>query len=337
MDDRKKTWKVKNEEDLTVPEFENKVYCVDNLKLLKKLPSESLDLVYIDPPYMTGRNFKTLDNIGFCDKFESREHYLEWLKVRLIEIHRVLKKTGNLFIHADKHSNHYIKVLTDEVFRESNFRGEFIWKRKFGIATTTPRRPPTCHDTILLYGKTGFCTYNGYFKELSNDQKKAFRLNDNDGRGPYRKQNLTAPRFKTKGSRVYKGFRSPPNRPWKYSEEKMKQKDDDGRIVFPENKGGRLYYKQYLKESKGIQQVNIWDDISPVKVSSKEGTDYPTQKPEALLERIIKIGSNEGDLVADFFCGSGTTPAVARRLGRKYIACDRNPDAVKITKERLNE
>ena len=318
-------------------DFQNKVYCIDNLKLLCKLPSESIDLCYIDPPFFTQRNHKTIEGVGFEDKFESIAHYIEWIKVRVIEIHRVLKDTGCLYLHCDVHASHPLKLMLDDVFGKRNFRNEIIWQRKTGAsASGNPKRLPNCHDTIFCYSKTDKPTFNPQFTPHTKERLKDFKYNDNDGRGPYCRGDLAKPVYAPNRVFNYKGY-SPPANGWLYTRESMEKLDKDNRLIFPKNKDGRIQRKSYLKDLKGTPLRNIWTDITCIVKRAKEYRGYPTQKKEALLERIINMGSNEGDVVADFFCGSGTTPAVAKRLGRKYIACDSNPDAVKITKDRLSE
>ena len=336
-------------------DFQNKVYCIDNLKFLCKLPSESVDLVYIDPPFFTQRDHKTIEGVGFEDNWDNITHYIEWMKVRIREIRRILKKTGCLFLHCDVNASHRLRVMLDDVFGEKNFKNEIIWQRKHGsnAAGDSAKRLPNNHDTILFYQKTKQSTFNNCYLPYKKDYLKLFKHKDETNRGKFRKsemsnvsdkevrscwkkENMSSLSFARSAMFDYKGF-SPPPRGWRYSRERMEQLDNEDRLVFPKTKNGRIYEKSYLSEKKGRPLESIWTDISAVSRKNKEYRGYPTQKKEALLERIIKMGSNEGDIVADFFCGSGTTLAVAKRLGRQYIGCDSNPDAVKITKERLDE
>ena len=317
-------------------EFQNKVYCIDNLKLLCDLPNESVDLVYIDPPFFTQRDHKTIEGVGFDDKFESITHYIEWMKVRVREIHRILKDSGCLFLHCDVNASHRLRVMLDDVFGEKNFRNEIIWQRKKAFPSGRPKKLPNCHDTIFYYSKADTPVFNPQFTPHTKEYLKTFKHDDKDGQGPYSSQTLMSPSYSPTLIFNYKGY-PPPVTGWQYTRENMEKLDNDSRLIFPKKKNGMIRRKAYLRELKGTPLRNIWADIPCITKASKEYRGYPTQKKEALLERIIKMGSNEGDIVADFFCGSGTTPAVAKRLGRKYIACDSNPDAVKITKERLNE
>ena len=289
----------------------NEVVCKDNLELLKELPSESVDLVYIDPPFFTQRNFRNKEGVGFDDKWDCKYHYIQWMQERVIEIERILKNTGSIFLHCDWRTSHHMRFMLDEVFGESNFKNEIVWRRSFGTGTA-PSKFLQNHDSLFLYSKTNKrFTFNKQFKKFKDQTLKMFHYDDNDGRGPYRTTPLRS-----------------------YSDESIENFKKKNMIKISKNGNQRL--KIYLKDHPGQKVDTVWEDINGMgHVSKKERKGYPTQKPEALLERIIKACSNEGDIVADFFCGSGTTLAVAKKLGRKYIGCDSNPDAVRITKDRL--
>jgi len=230
----------------------DKIVQGDNLEIMKRLPSESIDLIYIDPPFFTQKNYKT-----FTDKYKDIYSYLDWLMIRIKEMYRLLKETGSIYVHLDWHSVHYVKVEMDKIFGYDNFLNEVIWC--YGAGGFDKNRPfNTKHDSILLYSKTEYYINN--------------KLLD------------------IKGTRLKTWIRV-----------------------------------QSIADKSGYLQV---DD---------EYRLYPTQKPEKLLEVFIKASSNEGDLVADFFCGSGTTLAVAKKLGRNYFGCDISEEAIKITKDRLSK
>ena len=231
----------------------NKLYCMDNLELLKTLPSESIDLIYCDVLYNTGKKFKDYD-----DNLGTPQEAIEWYKPRLIEMKRVLKNTGSIYLQCDCRLVHYLKIEMDNIFGLNNFRNEIIWK--YGLGGSGNREFAKKHDNILFYSKSKEYVFNLQYETATSNKMKGC-----------------------------------------------------------------------LKK-----MTSVWD-IPNINNMAKERTGYNTQKPKELLERIIKASSNEGDIVADFFCGSGTTCVVAKELGRKYIGCDINPRAIEITNGRLNE
>jgi site-specific DNA-methyltransferase (adenine-specific) len=267
--------------------LENVIYCGDNLTWLKKFPDKCVDLIYLDPPFFSNRNYEVIFNDGeeirsFEDRWKGGiNHYVDWMKDRVFEMHRILKDTGSFYLHCDWHASHYLKVMCDDVFGSNNFRNEIVWcyrgagypKRDFG------RR----HDIILRYSKT-----------------KEYTFNLDDVREPYAE--ATVERFKHHIGNVRKG------------------KDFGTQKLHPLGK-----------------QPDDWWEIQPVAPSAKERYKYPTQKPEPLLEKIIKASSNKDDLVLDPFCGCGTTIAVAQRLGRKWIGIDVSPAACKLMKTRVEK
>ncbi len=264
------------------PELEpNRLIWGDNLHIMRQLPSESIDLIYIDPPFFSGRQY----NIIFGDQNEVRSFsdiweggmpgYLIWLNARLYEMKRLLKKTGSIYVHCDWHASHYIKVEMDKIFGYENFGNEIVWSYQAGAA---PKKGfGRKHDVILRYVKSP----NYYFDADSV-------------RIPYSEK--TIQRLQYSGAR-----------------EKNVQK---------------------VLERGGKIPTDVWE-IASLQGNAKEYLGYPTQKPEALLERIIKSSCPEGGVVADFFCGGGTTPAVAQRLGRRWIACDQSRVAIAVTADRL--
>ena len=272
------------------PELEpNRLIWGDNLHVMRQLPSESIDLIYIDPPFFSGRQY----NVIFGDQNEVRSFndiweggmpgYLIWLNARLYEMKRLLKKTGSIYVHCDWHASHYIKVEMDKIFGYENFVNEIVWC--YSSPGNFKRYFPRRHDVIFWYSKTQDFTFN-------SDQVRI----------PYAKS-LEAARARTG---IFK------NKEYQELDELIQEYDKKGKLV-----------------------EDWWTDITPVGRIRTELIGYPTQKPEALMERIIKASTKEGDVVADFFCGGGTTPAVAQRLGRRWIACDQSRVAIAVTANRL--
>jgi adenine-specific DNA-methyltransferase len=301
------------------PQLEtNRLLWGDNLHVMRQLPTESIDLIYIDPPFFSGRQY----NVIFGDQNELRSFsdiweggmpgYLIWLNARLYEMKRLLKKTGSIYVHLDWHSVHYVKAEMDKLFGYDNFRNEIVWKS--GVvkgAKATSKKYGRITDSILFYTKTQDYFFKTPYKPIDlNDPKNKFVHKDKDGR-LYSRDNPLGD----------------------YSEESIKKFEKQGRIYL--TKGGKRQLIRYMDEVEGIAVGNSWDDINVINQVAKERIGYPTQKPERLLERIILASSKEGDVVADFFCGGGTTPAVAQRLGRHCIACDQSRVAVAITEDRL--
>ena len=254
----------------------NKVYCMDNLELLKQLPDESIDLIYCDVLYNTGKKFKDYD-----DNLGTPQEATEWYRPRLLEMKRVLKNTGSIYIQCDYRLVHYLKVEMDSIFGINNFKNDIIWHYQNFYKCNTYKR---VHDNILYYSKSNIYTYNPQLLYPDNPD----RYNKVDSNGRY----------------------------------------------FTNGRGDKCYY------GKNLKCPDVWSYLKEkefhiLNSQSKERVGYDTQKPKFLLERIIKTSSNEGDVVADFFMGSGTTMVVAKELNRRYIGCDINPRAVEITNKRL--
>jgi site-specific DNA-methyltransferase (adenine-specific) len=264
--------------------------------------------------------------------------YLTMMASRLVELHRVLKPTGSLYLHCDPTSSHYIKLLLDAVFGPRRFRNEIIWQRTLSKALTS-RHLPNNHDVILCYEKEEDATWNVAeafipYEPGNLDEKTAskYRHKDPDGR-LYQLDNLINPN---------------PNRPnltyeflgvtrvWRWTKERMQAAYEKGLVVQP-SPGAVPRLKRYLDEQKGKPLGDVWGDIPPLNSQAKERLGYPTQKPEALLERIIQASSNEDDLVLDPFCGCGTTVAVAERLGRRWIGIDITHLAISLMRHRLQD
>ena len=269
----------------------HELYLGDNLYLLRQLPSESIDLIYIDPPFFSNRTYTQIwgdDNEvrSFNDIFQDGMFsYLAWLNARLFEMKRVLKSTGSIYVHCDWHASHYIKTEMDKIFGYDNLKNEIIWK--YNRWTASSNSFQKMHDTIFYYSKNKESTFNTQF----DDYQQTTLL--------YHKWEI----------------------------------DEDGKKFYWKRGRNIEAYKVYLNE-KGVKRNDVWEipQIGPI---GKERIGYPTQKPETLLEVIIATSSNEGDVVADFFMGGGTTGAVALKLGRKYIGCDISRVAVSVTASRL--
>lgn len=325
----------------------NKLILGDNLESLKLIESESIDLIYLDPPFFSNRNYEVIwGDEGEVRSFQDRwsggiDHYIGWLKERVEQMHRILKPTGSIFLHCDWHANAYIRVdILDKLFGFENFKGEIIWQRT-NAHNDAKKKLAVLTDTIWYYSKTVKTIYNPIYSEHSDKYKDSFYTkDDNDGRGVYRLDNMASPNPRPNMMYEWKGYPFP-DKGWRYDKDSMKKLDEENRIYYPVDKQGnpdytkRLALKRYLNEQKGQLLGNIWTDIQNVQAQATERIGYPTQKPEALLERIIKMASNEGDVILDPFVGGGTTVAVAEKLNRKWIGVDQSVQAVKVTEFRL--
>lgn len=259
-------------------DYLNRVFLGNNLEIMKDIPDESIDLIYIDPP------FYSQDDYGdFNDKWDDMDDYLDFMRVRLKEIHRILKDTGSFYLHCDYHASHYLKIELDNIFGYDNFRNEIIWYYpNKSHSRYTLNIHTRSHNTIFFYTKSNEYIYNQIREKIKEDSHN-FPYKDSEGR-----------RYRiVKDRKIYKG--------------------------------------NGYRNSHDVWEINFINPNSP------EREDYATQKPEKLLERIIRASSNEGDIVADFFCGSGTTLAVAKKTHRNYMGCDINKDAVELTQKRLEE
>jgi len=326
----------------------NRLILGDNLEIMKTLESESVDLIYLDPPFFSNRNYEVIwGDAGEVRSFEDRwaggiDHYIAWLKERVELMYRLLKKTGSIFLHCDWHANAYIRVeILDKIFGLNNFRNEIIWKRRTGNNSSvhSAKQYGAISDTIYFYSKSKKWNFKQpYSFEDESYQEyvdKFFIHIDEQGR-KYRIADLSNPAPRPNLMYEYKGYK-PPKNGWAISQEKMKQFDKEGRLHFPKNKSGRIQRRRFLDELQGKPIQSIWDDIEIVTAHSKEKIGYPTQKPEALLERIILSASNEGDMIFDPFMGGGTTAAVADKLKRQWIGIDQSTMAVKVTELRLDK
>ncbi|MDE0119825.1 MAG: site-specific DNA-methyltransferase [Bdellovibrionales bacterium] len=338
----------------------NTIFQGDNFPIMRAMPDECVDLIYIDPPFFTQRDYKNIwgdmESVqdykdirknGFTDKKDFFERhlksgakeldaYLEWMRFRVQECRRILKKTGSFYLHLDYHAVHYMKVVCDEIFGYKNFRNEIIWKRTVGGSNTSKKQYGVTTDTILFYTKSNDWRFNVQYTDYDDSYIKShYSKETKDGR-KYQLGDLTAPSHNPSTIYKYKGYK-PPKNGWRWTKEKMKEMDRKGCVHFPKNKNKRLRQIRYLDEQKGVPISNLWTDIPPVNSQAKEDTGWPTQKPVSLLERILKIGSNPGDIILDSFSGCGTAMHAAHNLKRKWIGIDISPTAIKVNKERLED
>jgi len=335
----------------------NTLYYGDNLDILQRyIKDESVDLVYLDPPFNSNANY----NVLFAQKDGSQSSaqiqafedtwqwdqnaiqtytrevekggpvadalrafelilggsnmmaYLTMMAPRLQELRRVLKPTGSLYLHCDPTASHYLKVMLDMVFGAENFRNEIVWKRSTsGSSKSIAFRFGSDHDVILSYIKSNLASFNKVFMPYPEKEiKKRFRRSDEKGR--YKDAELAT-----------------------YSKEKLEELEKDNRLIV--NESGKLRYKIYLDDIKGVLVDDVWTDIPPINSQAAERMGYPTQKPLALLERIINASSNPGDVVLDPFCGCGTAIAAAQKLGRQWIGIDITHLAIGLIKRRMED
>ncbi|HEY9867532.1 MAG TPA: DNA methyltransferase [Candidatus Obscuribacterales bacterium] len=269
--------------------------------------------------------------------------YLVSMTLRIVEIHRVLKPTGSFYLHCDQTSSHYLKLALDAVFcsQRGDFKNEIIWKRKTGRGETNHKsyRFGIATDTILFYTKSNQSVFNSKFsfdiEGYSDYIDKSFKYVDEQGRR-YQADNLASPSPRPNLIYEYKGYQ-PPATGWAISKEKMEAWDQEGRLHFPQEKTGRIRRKRFLDELKGKPIQSLWDDIAPISSHDRERLGYPTQKPEALLERIIQASSNQGDVVLDAYCGCGTTVAVSQKLERQWIGIDITYQSISLILKRLED
>jgi DNA modification methylase len=320
------------------------IYCGDNLEQLRKLPEGCVDLIYIDPPFNSNRNYEvfwgeTKEKRSFADRHESTKAYIEYMRPRCVELHRVLKKTGSFYYHCDWHASHYVKVMLDQIFGENQFVNEIVWKRQssHSDAKQGSKHLGRVHDIVLFYGGGKDYTFNHLCQPYSEQYIEDFYRYTEPGTGRrYRLGDLTAPGggAPSKGNPHYEFLGV--KRYWRYSKENMEKLYAEGRVI--QTKPGAVpQYKRYLDEGKGVQLGSVWDDINPLHGSDTERLGYPTQKPLKLLDRILQMGSNENDIVLDAFCGCGTALVAAQKLKRQWIGIDVSPTACRVMAQRLKK
>jgi DNA modification methylase len=259
--------------------------------------------------------------------------YLVMMTARLIELHRVLKSTGSLYLHCDPTASHYLKILLDAVFGPKNFRNEIVWKRT-AVKGDARLRYGRNHDTILFYSKTTNQSFQPQTTPHSEEYSARFRFNDRDGRGPYRDGPLDSPNPRPNLTYSYKGY-PPPKNGWRVNLTEMESLDAENRLIFPKKPEARIMRKLYLSERVGVPMGDMWTDIAPINSQAAERLGYPTQKPLTLLERIITASSKRGDIILDPFCGCGTAIDAAQKLGRRWIGIDITYLAVDLIEKRL--
>ncbi len=363
------------------PITSNTLYYGDNLPILREyLPDESVDLVYLDPPFNSQRayNVSLKDEGGqearaqimaFKDTWTWDESasftyqdlvenaptnmakminamhdfigpnpltaYLVMMTARLIELRRVLKPTGSIYLHCDPTASHYLKIVMDTVFGGENFKNEIIWKRTSAHANVG-KKYGVINDNLLFYTKSASYVWNLQYTSYSEEHLiSSYRFVEADSGRRYASRDLTASMQRASSGQLYewKGIRPPSSRCWAYAKEQMEKFETEGRIIYSQNGYPRL--KAYLDEMPGVPLQNIWLDVPVISPQSAEKLGYPTQKPLALLERIIQASSNEGDVVLDPFCGCGTAVVAAQKLNRKWIGIDITHLSIALMKYRL--
>lgn len=307
-------------------------------------------LVYIDPPFATKQEFRgTEDQKAYQDKVVGAQ-FVEFLRRRLVLLRELLADNGVIYLHLDIKKSHYMKTVMDEVFGEQNFVNEIMWQRT--ASHNDPQRYGNVHDTILFYSRSSQYVWNAPRMEQSQDyidkffvyaespdKKKWIKLKKAekapDGWERYRLGNFASPNPRPNLTYPYRGY-EPPKNGWKVKIKRMKEMDSQGLLHFPKSKGGRIQPKQYLRDTLGNKLVpDVWVGISPVQAQAAEKQNYPTQKPEALLGRIVAASSDAGDIVLDAFAGAGTTCAVAEKLSRRWIGVDCGKLAVYTIQKRM--
>lgn len=367
----------------------NRLHYGDNLGVLRGrhtesrpyIPDQSVDLVYLDPPFNSRQDY----NVLFAEKDGSRSAsqitafkdtwewnleaersfeevvesggrvadamrafrtllcgsdmlaYLAMMASRLVELRRVLKETGSIYLHCDPTASHYLKLLMDGVFGPAMFRSEIVWKRSsaHNDAKQGRKQHGRVHDVLLFYTKSDHWSWNQVFTEYDSDYLRKFYRHVEEGTGRrYTLGDLTGPGGAAKGNPSFEVLGI--TRFWRFTQAKIEKMIEDGRII--QSAPGKVpRYKRYLDEMEGVTLQDVWTDIPPIGAQAAERLGYPTQKPEALLERILKASSNEGDVVLDPFCGCGTTVQVAQKLNRRWIGIDITHLAIGLIKTRLDD
>lgn len=327
--------------------WRNRVYWGDNLQVMSHLLKEyrgKIKLIYLDPPYDSGADYRRRINMqgrkveNDQNVFEEKQYtdiwnndgYLQFMYERLMLIRELIANDGSLWLHCDPNRSHYLKIILDEIMGAENFVNEIAWKRS-GAKGLTLNQFPDAHDVILYYARNRqLHTWKKVYGEYSEDYLDKYRYTEEGTNRKYMMDNLQNPN---------------PDRPnltyewnghircWRWTKERMTEMDSQGRIAYAKN--GMPYYKRFLEEGKGQVITDTWIDISPINSQAHERENYPTQKPEEIIERILNSASDPDDLIFDCFMGSGTTQAVAMKLGRRFIGADINLGAVQIASKRL--
>lgn len=320
------------------------VYCGDNLDQLQKLPAACVDLVYIDPPFNSNRNYEVFwgeskEKRSFDDRHESTQAYIDYMRPRCVELARVLKKTGSFYYHCDWHAAHYVKVMLDQILGENNFVNEIIWKRQsaHNDAKQGSKHLGRVHDSIFLYSGGGDYVFNHQYKPYDPEYvEKFYKHTEVETGRRYSLGDITAPGggAEAKGNPHYEFLGV--TRYWRFSKAEMERLYKAGEIV-QVKPGSVPRQKRYLDTGKGVPVGTVWDDIGPIQSSAEESLGYPTQKPLALVERILQISSDANSVVLDAFCGCGTALVAAQKLGRQWIGIDISPTACRVMAKRLRD
>ena len=344
----------------------------DNLDIIRGLNSDSVDLIYLDPPFNSNQEYSapigseaagaafkdtwTLNDVDLAwhgliaeenpglyriidatgaAHGKSMKSYVIMMAVRLLEMRRMLKPTGSIYLHCDPTASHYLKTLMDAIFGPEQFKSEITWKRTSSHSDTKQgrRQHGRIRDLLLFYTKSDAWTWNPQYTEYAQEYVDRFYRHVEPKTGKrYQLGDLTGPGGSAKGNPFYEVMGV--TRYWRYSQEQMAELIAQGRVV--QTRPGTVpRYKRYLDEMPGVPLQDLWADISPIAAHAKERTGYPTQKPLALLERIIKASSNPGDVVLDPFCGCATALIAAEKLERQWLGIDLSPAAKRLVKSRM--
>jgi DNA modification methylase len=365
------------------PVTPNLLYYGDNLDVLRRyIKDETVDLVYLDPPFNSNATYnvlfaeqdgaqaaaqiKAFEDTWRWDQEAAREYeevveaggqvsrtlqafrtilsesnmmaYLSMMAPRLVELRRVLKPTGSIYLHCDPTASHYLKLLMDAAFGARNFRSEVVWKRSTAHSDTRQGRKihGHIHDVLLFFTMSESWTWNPVYTPYDREYIDSHYRYVEPGTGRrFRKGDLTAAKPGGDTSYEWKGVKPYKGRYWAFSRDNMEAFDRQGLLVY--TKSGMPEYKRYLDEMPGVPLQDLWTDVEPLNSQSQERLGYPTQKPATLLERVIASSSNAGDLVMDPFCGCGTAIAAAQRLNRKWVGIDVTHLAITLIKSRLRD
>jgi len=363
----------------------NILYYGDNLEILRKyIPDNSIDLIYLDPPFNSKKDYNILfkesggveseaqikaftDTWHWTRTAENTYHdivtngplkvgwligalhdaigqndvmaYLVMMTTRLVELHRVLKPTGSLYLHCDPTASHYLKLVLDQIFGPANFRNEIEWRRS-QTRSSISRIFKRSHDTILLYSKSPAYYFRIQYKGLSETSLKLY--SKQDSKGFYQPVPLlVSGKRRGETGKPWRGIdpnlRGKGGCHWITTPQKLHEYDTAGLIIWPDKEDGLPRLKYYLEDTRGVPVTDFWDDIDLIPSSSKEALGYETQKPLPLLERIIQASSNEGDVVLDPFCGCGTALVAAQKLNRRWIGIDITHLAITLMRNRLRD
>jgi DNA modification methylase len=361
----------------------NQLFYGDNLAVLRDhIADQSVDLIYLDPPFNSRQDYNVLfaekdgarsasQITAFKDTWEWNEEsslayeqvveaggrvaeamrafrtllggtdmlaYLAMMAPRLVELRRVLKESGSIYLHCDPTASHYLKLLMDAVFGATFFRNEIIWQRTSAHANVS-QKFGAVHDVLLFFTKGPKPGWTQQFVPYTDEYKDIFFDQIDEHGCRYFRRDLTASMSRASTGQIYEwhGITPPPSRCWAMSKENMDELEAKGRIHWPKKRGGMPRLKLYPEDQPGVTLSDVWTDVKTMHNLSVERLGYPTQKPEALLERILRASSNEGDVVLDPFCGCGTTVQVAQKLNRRWIGIDITHLAIGLIKTRLDD